>query len=76
MSQQNANILTDEMVTRFFQMYPGYQQYYQESELMFVIGTFSRAGGRVELSELNETLTRVLRYTPHLKADPLKQGIH
>ena len=57
-------------------MYPGYEKFYQEEELMFMIDTFIRAAGRVELSELVEALNRVLRYTPNLKADPMIMGIH
>ena len=76
MSQQNMNVLSDELTLRFFQMYPGYQQYYQEDELAFFVDTFTRAAGRIELSELVEALNRVLRYTPNLKADPTREGIH
>ena len=57
-------------------MYPGYQKFYQEEELMFMVDSFTRSQSKVEQSELIEALNRVLRYTPHLKADPLITGIH
>ena len=41
-----------------------------------MVDSFTRSAGKIELSELVEALNRVLRYTPNLKPDPLKEGIH
>ena len=41
-----------------------------------MVDTFVRTAGRIELSDLVEALNRVLRYTPNLRYDPMREGIH
>lgn len=76
-SQSKMNSLPLEDAMAFFTKFAGYHAFFSENELSFMLDSYVRRAGLVELQDLVEAFHRVIRYNPNMQQNASSgQGIH